>query len=401
MADGDDAVTVKVVSRIADIPAAAWDACAGSDNPFVGHAFLNAVEESGSATRETGWLPQHLTVEDQSGRLAGVAPCYLKSHSYGEYVFDWGWAEAYERAGGKYYPKLQVAVPFTPVTGPRLLIRPDADAAAMRRVLIAGLIELAQQRKVSSLHVTFCTEAEWQEFGEAGFLQRMGQQFHWTNQGYRSFDDFLASLNARKRKSIRKERRDANEAVEIEVLSGPTLQERHMQAFYEFYLNTVDRKWAHAYLDRKFFTLLRERLADRIVLVMARHDGEYVAGALNLRGPDTLFGRNWGCTERFRNLYFEACFYRAIDYAIEHGIARVEAGAQGPHKISRGYLPSPTWSAHWIRDTGFRDAVAAFLDRERREMAREMDALEDERSPYRRGELSTPVGGGRIDDTAE
>jgi len=395
MADGDDAVTLKVVSRIAEIPAEAWDSCAGTDNPFICHAFLNVLEESGSATRESGWLPQHLLLEDRAGRLVGAAPCYLKSHSYGEYVFDWGWAEAYERAGGKYYPKLQVSVPFTPVTGPRLLIRPDADADATRRVLIAGLIELAQQRKVSSLHVTFCTEAEWQAFAEAGFLQRMGQQFHWTNGGYRSFDDFLARLNARKRKTIRKERRDANQDVEIEVLSGQDLQERHMQAFYAFYLNTVDRKWAHAYLDRRFFTLLRERLADRIVLVMAKHDGEYVAGALNLRGPDTLFGRNWGCTERFRNLYFEACFYRAIDYAIEHGIARVEAGAQGPHKISRGYLPSPTWSAHWIRDAGFREAVATFLDRERRQMAREMDALEDEHSPYRRGELSTPVGGGR------
>jgi len=395
MADGDDAVSVKVVSRIAEIPAAAWDSCAGTDNPFISHAFLNALEESGSATRESGWLPQHLLLEDRAGRLVGAVPCYLKSHSYGEYVFDWGWAEAYERAGGKYYPKLQISVPFTPVTGPRLLIRPDADADATRRVLIAGLIELAQRRKVSSLHVTFCTEAEWQAFAGAGFLQRMGQQFHWTNRGYTSFEDFLASLNARKRKTIRKERRDANEDVEIEVLSGPDVQERHMQAFYAFYLNTVDRKWAHAYLDRRFFTLLRERLADRIVLVMAKHDDEYVAGALNLRGPDTLFGRNWGCTERFRNLYFEACFYRAIDYAIEHGIARVEAGAQGPHKISRGYLPTPTWSAHWIRDAGFREAVATFLDREQRQMAREMDALEDEHSPYRRGELSTPVGGGR------
>lgn len=393
MPDSGDTVTVKVVSRIKEVPADAWNACAGSDNPFVSHAFLTVLEESDSADRETGWAPQHLLVEDRNGRLVGAVPCYLKNHSYGEYVFDWGWAEAYERAGGRYYPKLQVSVPFTPVTGPRLLVHPDADADATRSVLVAGLLEFARQRKVSSLHVTFCTEPEWRAFGEAGFLQRVGQQFHWTNRGYGTFDDFLASLSSRKRKTIRKERRNANEDVEIEVLSGPALEERHMTAFHSFYLNTVDRKWAHAYLDRQFFALLRERLADRVVLVMARHDGEYVAGALNLRGGDTLFGRNWGCTERFRNLYFEACFYRAIDYAIEHGLARVEAGAQGPHKISRGYLPTRTYSAHWIRDAGFRDAVAQFLVRERRQLEYEMEALEGERSPYRRGMLSTPVGG--------
>ena len=393
MPDGAEQVTVKIVSRLKEVPAAEWDACAGTDNPFLSHAFLDALEESGSACGESGWLPQHLLVEDRNGRLVGAAPCYLKNHSYGEYVFDWGWAEAFERAGGTYYPKLQVSVPFTPVTGPRLLVRPDADAPATRRILVAGLLELARQRKVSSLHVTFCTEPEWQAFGEAGFLQRMGQQFHWTNRGYGSFEDFLGSLSARKRKTIRKERRDANAEVEIEVLSGASLEERHIKAFYRFYLNTVDRKWAHAYLDRRFFSLLRQRLAERIVLVMARNDGEYVAGALNLRGGDTLYGRNWGCTERFRNLYFEACFYRAIDYAIEHGLARVEAGAQGPHKISRGYLPMATYSAHWIRDAGFREAVAQYLVRERRQLDYEMEALEDERSPYRRGPLSTPVGG--------
>lgn len=400
MPDGAEEVTVKVISRIGEVPADQWDACAGRDNPFVSHAFLNVLEDSGSAGHESGWLPQHLLVEDHKGQLVGAVPCYLKSHSYGEYVFDWGWAEAYERAGGKYYPKLQVSVPFTPVTGPRLLVHPNTDAPAIRRVLAAGLLELARQRKVSSLHVTFCTEAEWRAFGDAGFLQRMGQQFHWTNRGYDSFDGFLATLSSRKRKTIRKERRDANEEVEIDVLTGDTLEERHMEAFYSFYLNTVDRKWAHAYLDRRFFTLLRQRMADRLVLVMAHHGREYVAGALNLRGGDTLYGRNWGCIERFRNLYFEACFYRAIDYAIEHRLARVEAGAQGPHKISRGYLPTPTYSAHWIRDPGFRDAVDQFLVRERRQLEREMEALEDERSPYRRGALSTPVGGGKPGATA-
>jgi hypothetical protein len=395
MPDSGDAVTVRVVQGLAEVPADRWDGCAGSDNPFVSHAFLSIIEESGSATGETGWQPQHLLVEDAAGRLVGAVPCYLKSHSYGEYVFDWGWAEAFERAGGAYYPKLQVSVPFTPVTGPRLLVHPDADAGHTRQVLIAGLVALARRRKVSSVHVTFCTEAEMHACAEAGFLQRVGKQFHWTNRGYDSFDGFLSGLSSRKRKAIRKERRDANAEVEIEVLSGDALQERHMTAFYAFYLNTVDRKWAHAYLDRRFFPLLRRRLADRIVLVMAKHDGRYVAGALNLRGGDTLYGRNWGCTERFRNLYFEACFYRAIDYAIEHGLKRVEAGAQGPHKISRGYLPTPTWSAHWIRDSGFREAVANYLVREREQTEFEMEALEDERSPYRRGALSTPPGRGK------
>jgi len=383
MPDGD-AATVRITSHIAEVPAAQWDACAGDANPFVSHAFLDVLEESGSACGETGWLPQHLLVEDADGQLVGAVPCYLKNHSYGEYVFDWGWADAFERAGGTYYPKLQISVPFTPVTGPRLLVRPGAAQARTREVLVAGLLELARQRKVSSLHITFCTEGEQDQLGGEGFLRRLGKQFHWHNRGYESFDDFLAALNSRKRKAIRKERQAANAQVEFEVLSGDALEEAHMAAFHRFYLNTVDRKWAHAYLNRRFFTLLRERMAERIVLVMARHDGAWVGGALNLRGKDTLFGRNWGCSARFRMLYFEACFYRAIEYAIEHGLSTVEAGAQGPHKISRGYLPSETYSAHWIRDPSFRDAVAQYLKREDRETRHEMDMLEDERSPYRK-----------------
>jgi hypothetical protein len=394
MPDGNDSVTVKVVSGIGEIPAAAWDACAGPDNPFVSHAFLKTMEDSGSACAESGWGPQHVVIEDAEGRIAGAAPCYLKNHSYGEYVFDWGWADAYERAGGKYYPKLQCSVPFSPVTGPRLLVRDGADAPRIRQRLIAGLMALAEKRKVATLHVTFCHEDEWDALEEAGFLKRMGQQFHWHNRGYESFEDFLGELASRKRKAVRKERREANEEVDIQVLSGDALKDGHMDAFYRFYLDTVDRRWAHAYLNRKFFRLLRERMADRIVLVLAMHDGEYVGGALNLRGSDTLYGRNWGCIERFNKLYFEACFYRAIDYAIEHGLAKVEAGAQGPHKISRGYLPSATYSAHWIRDTGFRDAVADFVARERRETLFEMEHLTEQRSPYRRGALSTPVKGG-------
>jgi len=383
MPDGD-AVTVEISSRIAEVPAVKWDSCAGDDNPFVSHAFLDVLEESGSACAESGWLPQHLLVRDSAGQLTGVVPCYLKNHSYGEYVFDWGWADAFERAGGKYYPKLQVSVPFSPVTGPRLLVKPGPEQVATRGVLIAGLLELARQHKVSSLHITFCEEDEQALLADKDFLKRLGQQFHWHNRGYETFDDFLSVLTSRKRKSIRKERLIANQDVTFDTLSGDDLKEEHMLAFYEFYLNTVEKKWAHAYLEKDFFMLLRERLAENIVLIMASHDGDYVGAALNMRGKDTLYGRNWGCSERFRMLYFEACFYRAIDYAIEHGLSKVEAGAQGPHKISRGYLPSETYSAHWIRDASFNDAIEQYLIREDRKTRFEMEMLEDDRSPYRK-----------------
>ncbi len=384
MPDGGDPVKIEIFGSIAEIPAEEWDACAGPDNPFVSHAFLRLVEESGSASAETGWLGQHLGIEDDQGRLIGAAPCFLKNHSYGEYVFDWGWANAFERAGGKYYPKLQVSVPFTPVGGPRLLVRPGADAARIRTMLTAGLVELARQHDVSSVHITFCEEEEWRALGEAGLLQRMGQQFHWRNRGYDSFDDFLAALSSRKRKTIRKERREANaDGIAIETLTGDALEERHMAAFHRFYLNTVDRKWAHAYLSESFFQLLRDRMADKVVLVMASDGGEFVGGALNLRGADTLYGRSWGCGPRYRMLYFEACFYRAIDFAIANGLARVEAGAQGPHKIQRGYLPSPTYSAHWIREPRFREAVEHFLGRERTLIRDEMAEL-GEIGPYRK-----------------
>jgi uncharacterized protein len=384
MADGGERVTVKVVRRLADIAAAEWDACAGADNPFLCYAFLEALEASGSATRESGWQPQHLALEDAAGRLIGAVPLYLKSHSYGEYVFDWGWASAYERAGGRYYPKLQCSVPFTPVTGPRLLLRPEADAAAADG-LIAGMVELARRHKVSSLHVTFPTKAEWDRLGAAGFLQRVGQQFHWENDGYASFDDFLEALSSRKRKQIRRERRDALlGGIEIETLTGAAIEPRHWDAFYRFYRSTSDRKWGDAYLTRAFFDLIGQRMAERIVLVLARKSGRYVAGALNLLGRDALYGRNWGCTGDFPFLHFEACYYRAIDFAIARGLKRVEAGAQGPHKIQRGYLPSPTYSAHWIRDPGFARAVADFLARERATVESEMEEIEQEMSPFRR-----------------
>jgi hypothetical protein len=391
--DGEKTVTLEVETRIAAIPAAEWDACAGADNPFISHAFLSVLEDSGAVSAKTGWLPQHLALRDGSGRLIGAVPCYLKSHSYGEYVFDWGWAEAFERAGGRYYPKLQAAVPFTPVTGPRLLVHPDADRAHVVQILAHGLVEVVNEHKASSCHITFCTADEWERLGDTGMLRRIGQQFHWRNEGYKTFDDFLAALASRKRKMIRHERRDANaDGVSIETLNGAALEPRHMEAFYGFYSNTVDRKWAHGYLNRKFFHLLRERLADKIVLVMASHGGRFVGGALNLRGADTLYGRNWGCAARFDKLYFEACFYRAIDYAIAHGLARVEAGAQGPHKVSRGYMPTETYSAHWIREPGFRRAIEDFLVRERRQVEAQMEHLA-ETAPFRKGPQSTPVGG--------
>ena len=383
MADGGDRLSIRVVEQLKDVPAAAWDACAGGDNPFLAHAFLEALEASRSAVSRTGWLPQHLVLEDQAGRVLGAVPMYLKSHSYGEYVFDHGWASALERAGGRYYPKLLSAVPFTPATGPRLLVHPAA-APDTADLLVAAMVEVARRHKVSSLHVNFPTEGEWDRLGTAGFLQRVGRQFHWENQGYTTFDDFLGALNARKRKQIRRERRDALAAgVEIETLTGSDLETRHWDAFFDFYISTSDRKWGSAYLTRAFFDLLGARMADQIVLVMARQGKRYVAGALNLCGTDTLYGRNWGCNGDFPFLHFEACYYRAIDFAIARGLKRVEAGAQGQHKIQRGYLPMPTYSAHWIRDPAFARAVEEFLARERRAVEHEMDSLEEALSPFR------------------
>jgi uncharacterized protein len=383
MPDGGERFSVKVHRSIDAIGREAWDACAGDDNPFLSYAFLEALEASGSAVADSGWLPQHLALEDETGRIAGVAPLYLKSHSYGEYVFDHGWAAAYERVGGRYYPKLQCAVPFTPVTGHRLLLRDDAPAGAAE-ALIAAMIELALRHKVSSVHVTFPTEAQWRQFGAAGFLQRVGQQFHWQNDGYQSFDGFLDALNSRKRKQIRRERRDAMaNGIEIEMLTGDAIQPAHWDAFFRFYMSTSDRKWGSAYLTREFFDLIGKRIPDRVLLVMAKKGARYVAGALNLIGADTLYGRNWGCHGDFPFLHFEACYYRAIDFAIERGLTRVEAGAQGQHKIQRGYLPCHTYSAHWVRDANFSEAVADFLRRESRALEHDMAELEEELSPFK------------------
>ena len=384
MPDDVPPLSLTLHRRIADIAAAEWDACAGSANPFVSHAFLSALEDSGSATEDRGWLPQHAALRDADGRLLGCAPMYAKAHSQGEYVFDHGWADAIERAGGHYYPKLQIAVPFSPVPGPRLLMRPGCGVPPA--ALAQGIAEACGQVGCSSAHVTFCEEAEWEALGEAGWLRRMGTQFHWTNDGYASFEDFLGALASRKRKALRRERRDAQGAgLVLRALRGAEISEKHWAAFHRFYKSTTDKKWGRsAYLTRQFWPLLGERLGDRVVLMVAERDGEPVAGALNLVGEDALYGRNWGAVVDVPFLHFELCYYMAMDFAIAHGIKRVEAGAQGEHKIQRGYLPVPTYSAHWIEHGGLRRAVSDFLERERPAMLREMEALAT-LSPFKRG----------------
>ena len=383
MNDTGETITLRVHGAIKEIAPEAWDACAGDINPTVSHVFLNAMEESGSASARSGWAPQHLSFSDPAGRVIGAVPLYAKSHSYGEYVFDWGWADAFERAGGRYYPKLLCAVPFTPVPGPRLLIAPGAPIDTKRH-LLAGMIELARQRQISSLHVNFPEAEDFEAFGEAGFLPRIGQQFHWANNGYRDFDDYLAALNSRKRKAVKKERREAlaDGAIEIEVLTGSDLKEPIWDAFFRLYLATSDRKWGSAYLNRRFFSLIGERMPDKIVLIMAKRGRDYIAGAFNILGRETIYGRNWGAHREYRFLHFECCYYRAIEFAITHGLKRVEAGAQGPHKLQRGYLPVPTYSAHWIPDPAFRRAVAVFLTREREMVAEKIEHL-SEFSPFR------------------
>jgi predicted N-acyltransferase len=384
-----DAATIKAIGSMSRIDAEAWNACAGPENPFVQHAFLEALEESGSATAETGWAPYHLVIEDKSESPLGVAPMYVKGHSQGEFVFDHNWAHAYESAGGKFYPKLLIAVPFTPATGPRLLVRPDQDRALIEGQLIAGGVEAANQLDLSSVNVNFPTERQWDHLGESGFLQRTGEQFHWLNHNYETFDDFLAALSSRKRKAIRRERRGAMASdIEIEVITGSDLREEHWDAFFEFYMDTGSRKWGRPYLTRAFFSIVTETMPEQIVMILARKDGDYIAGALNFLGTDTLFGRYWGCKEDHPFLHFEVCYYRAIDFAIEHGLARVEAGAQGHHKLSRGYLPVHTYSAHWIRDAGFRRAVAHYLEQERAHVSDEIEML-DAYSPFRKDDIPT------------
>jgi predicted N-acyltransferase len=390
-ADAKEQRIVRVASRIADIAASEWDACARDietsvSNPFISHAFLLALEESGSATRETGWLPHHLLLEDGDGSLLATMPCYLKSHSQGEYVFDHGWADAYERAGGRYYPKLQGSVPFTPVPGRRLLARAGEGKTEREATLLQAAREITNRLGVSSLHITFLTRAEWELAGELDFLKRTDQQFHWRNEGYHTFDDFLSALASRKRKAVKKERREAiQDGIAIEWVTGNDLTEAHLDAFFDFYMDTGSRKWGSPYLSRRCFSLFRESMADKMLLVLAKRGGRYVAGALNFIGADTLYGRYWGSIEDHPFLHFEVCYYQAIDFALQHGLDRIEAGAQGAHKLARGYLPSETCSAHYIADPSLRRAVADYLKRERLAVTREI-ALLNKESPYRKSD---------------
>ncbi|TYC63298.1 N-acetyltransferase [Rhodobacterales bacterium] len=417
-------VALRILSSLSDVDAAAWDRVANpgwqltdngslkkddaggesqdlaaalgdadsapaadtSYNPFLSYAFLEALEASGCATAETGWAARHTLMEDDAGTILGAVPAYLKNHSQGEYVFDHGWADAFYRAGGDYYPKLQISVPFTPATGRRFLVGPDINREAGLQALAAGLVQVCQRHHASSVHATFLTKPEWDTLGELGYLQRTDQQFHWENHGYGSFDDFLEDLASRKRKAIRKERREALSAdgIEVEWVTGADLTEAHWDAFYDFYMDTGSRKWGRPYLNRTFFSLINERLAEQTLLVMAKRDGRYIAGALNFIGSETLFGRHWGCTEHHPFLHFELCYYQAIDFAIERRLSRVEAGAQGAHKLARGYLPKTTYSAHWIAHEGLHQAVADYLEQERDAVERENEALSDH-APFKKG----------------
>ncbi len=402
MPDGQEPLRARTLASIRDIAADDWDRLAGTDNPFLAHGFLAALEESGSATAETGWQPAHLVLDDANGRpcaptgapmdtRAGIrpraaAPLYLKFHSHGEYVFDHAWADAYARAGGRYYPKLLSAVPFTPVTGPRLLVSGDADerrAAELRAALAAALAQIAERAGVSSLHVNFPIAADARALAEAGYLPRLGIQYHWDNRGHGTFDDFLARLSSRKRKAVRKERAAVTDAgITHRVLTGADVREEHWDVFYAFYRDTAQRKWGGGYLTREFFSLLGRTMAARVVLILAEHGGRTVAGALNLIGGDALYGRHWGCAENFRFLHFETCYHQAIEFAITRGLARVEAGAQGEHKIQRGYLPVLTRSAHWIRDPRFRAILERHLENERAAVEAELAEMA-RLSPYR------------------
>jgi len=385
MADGD-APHARLISSIHEISPAEWDACAGTNNPFVSHAFLRCLEEAGTTTADTGWMPYHLILHadgDETTPPVAVMPMYLKSHSYGEYVFDHGWADAFERAGGQYYPKLQVSVPFTPATGPRLLVREGAPAES-GRMLLAAAQSATNQLQVSSCHITFMEEAEAQVASEVGWLIRTDQQFHWHNADYADFDAFLAALSSRKRKQIRKERRTAvGPDITFEHVTGATITEAHWDAFFDFYIDTGSRKWGQPYLNREFFSRIGAAMADRILLIFAMRAGQPGAGALNFIGADTLYGRYWGCLEDHPGLHFETCYYQAIDYAIAHGLARVEAGAQGPHKLARGYEPVKTLSAHYIANPGFRDAIDRYLRQERQGVDHEIEWMA-EHTPFKK-----------------
>jgi len=385
----DSPLTATIHPATAAIPAAVWNSLAPSasgvtDNPFLDHAFFLALEQSGCATARTGWQPQHILLSDPAGTPVGLMPLFLKSHSMGEYVFDHGWADAYERAGGHYYPKLQCSVPFTPATAPKLLV-PSGNLET-EATLLAAAQQLAEQRHASSIHMTFVPKAEAGAIESLGWLKRLDTQFHWHNQGYSSFDDFLETLSSRKRKTIRRERRDAlADGLTVKWLTGSDLEEHHWDAFFAFYEDTGARKWGRPYLNREFFSRLNETMADRIVLMLTYDGPTPIAGAINFIGSDRIFGRNWGCTRDVPFLHFELCYYQAIDYAIAHKLKVVEAGAQGEHKLARGYEPTTTYSTHWIAHPGLRDAVADYLEHERQAVEHNQEMLE-EYTPFRKGE---------------
>ncbi|TCL74028.1 GNAT family N-acetyltransferase [Rhizobium sp. BK251] len=389
-----DDLSIRVERSFSAISPESWSRLSGASktgtqldyNPFVSHAFLSSLEESGSATAKTGWLGHHLLLETSAGELVGAIPAYLKNHSQGEYVFDHGWADAFERAGGRYYPKLQCSIPFTPATGPRLLVAEGADRLALQPALAESLKEVVRLADVSSAHVTFLPEDEALVFERDGYLHRKDQQFHFINSGYANHEEFLETLASRKRKALRKERRAALEGgITIDWLTGRDLTEAIWDQFFTFYMDTGGRKWGRPYLTRQFYSLIGERMADDILLVMAKRNGRYIAGAINFIGADALYGRHWGCIEDHPFLHFEVCYHQAIDFALAKGLARVEAGAQGEHKLARGYMPVTTHSAHFIAHAGLRRAVADYLEHERRQVE-QIGELLAEQGPFRKGE---------------
>ncbi|MCR6660671.1 MAG: GNAT family N-acetyltransferase [Asticcacaulis sp.] len=378
------ALSLKLHNRIAEIGESAWNGLRDDDNPFTSYAYLDALEATGCVDQASGWQPVHISLSDEGGAIRGVMPLYVKYHSMGEYVFDQSWARAYEQAGGDYYPKLQGAIPFTPVTGARL-ISPDPE---VRQALVKAAMSLCETNKLSSLHITFPREDEWQMMGEMGFLQRQDQQFWWDNNGYATFDDFLAQLSSNRRKVIRRERRDVQSILDLRWIVGDEITEAHLDRFYGFIENTYDRKWGtgRPYLTRAFFSHIRQTMADQMALVFAYDGDDAVAGAINFIGNDTLYGRQWGTLADIPFLHFEVCYYQAIDFAIARGLKRVEAGTQGEHKLSRGYLPNPVYSAHYIRDKRLRAPVEAYLRQEREAVAEQMLMLAEEASPFKKGE---------------
>ncbi|MDV4158185.1 GNAT family N-acetyltransferase [Rhizobium brockwellii] len=389
-----DELSIRVERSFTGISPESWSKLSGASktcatiayNPFVSHAFLSSLEESGSADAETGWLGHHLLLETERGELIGALPGYLKNHSQGEYVFDHGWADAFERAGGRYYPKLQCSIPFTPATGPRLLVAEGLQRLPIQSAIAESLKEVVRRLGISSAHITFVPDEEIGVFEMDGYLHRTDQQFHFINDGYANHEEFLETLASRKRKALRKERRAALEnGISIDWLTGRDLTERIWDQFFKFYMDTGGRKWGRPYLTRKFYSLIGERMADDILLVMAKRDGRYIAGAINFIGSDTLYGRHWGCIEDHPFLHFEVCYHQAIDFALSKGLKRVEAGAQGEHKLARGYLPVTTHSAHYVAHAGLRRAIGDYLARERADVE-QMSELLTEHSPFRKGE---------------